>query len=126
MKAELKTGRELSPSGRKADLKVHCVLFRTVFFVPSVRQWDGILGPALRAGTIRAAPGAHAVSPGRRARDGQTLCAVTSAVTAATTAWRRLGGMLPPRHPAGPRRAAGGGVLPGRVPAGDVIVPRKA
>ena len=84
-------------------MKVPCVLFSTVFFVPSVRQWDGILGPALRAGTLRAAPGAHAVSLGRRVRDGPTLCAVTSAVTAVTPTCRRLWGTLPPRPP--PARA---------------------
>ena len=63
----LKAGRRLRPGGATADgrLFVACGIFRTVCFVPPSRQWDGILAPALRAGSLHSAPGAHAVFPGR-------------------------------------------------------------
>ena len=107
--------------------------------VPAVRQWDGILGPAQRAGSLRVDPGAHAAFPGRPPRAGSTLCAVTSGVTAALT---REGGRWSldcfsacTRGPgAGPGKPAVSGRAPrrrwgetcrsraGRASGGDVIV----
>ncbi len=90
-------------------------------FVPPSRQWDGILGPA----SLRGAPGAHTVFPGRQARVRLTLCAVTSVVAAITAACWRQGEPFSSSPSGGPTTGRGGTCDPGCAPGGDVIVPRR-